>query len=256
MRAIWTGAINFGLVSIPVSLFSGSEHHQGLDLDMLHKKDHAPIRYARVCREDGKEIPFDEIIKGYEYQKGDYVVLEPGDFKKADAHKSESIDIVQFVNEDEIDSRYYEKPYYLEPGKGAAKSYALLREALESSNKIAVAKFVLRARENLAAVKPVGKALVLNQMRYPTDIKPATGLKFPDKKEVTPQEMKMAVTLINQMSKPFVPEDFHDTYTEELEEMIEKKAKGMKTTSRAKAPQPTKVKDLMSSLKASLDKSK
>jgi DNA end-binding protein Ku len=256
MRAIWSGSISFGLVNIPVKLYSGSESHEGLDLDMLHKKDHSPIRYARVCRADGKEIPYDEIVKGYEYRDGDYVILTQEDFKKADARKTKTIDIKQFADESEIDSRYYDKPYYLEPTKGAEKAYALLHEALEKSGKVALAKYAMRARDNMAAIKPVGRALVLNQMRFPADVRDPGDLKFPAKDLADGSEVKMALALIDQLTKPFIPEDWHDTYTEELEEIIEEKAKGKKPKTHGKAPQDTKVKDLMATLKASLEATK
>lgn len=255
MRAIWTGSISFGLVNIPVKMYSGSRAHEGLDLDMLHKKDHSPIRYARVCRKDGQEIPYDDIVKGYEYQDGDYIELTDQDFKKADAHRAESIEIKQFVGEDEIDSRYYDKPYYLEPGKGAARAYAVLREALEETGKVAVAKYALRARDNLAVLKPYGNAIILNQLRFPADLREAGDLKFPEKDTATKEEIKMARQLINQLSGHFIPEDWHDTYTEELEEIIKEKAKGHKPKKRSEEPAPTQVADLMSTLKASLDKS-
>jgi DNA end-binding protein Ku len=252
MRSIWSGSISFGLVNIPVRLYSGSLSHEGLDLDMLHKEDQSPIRYARVCRQDGKEIPYDHIVKGYEYQEGDYIVLTKEDFKKADVRKTKTIDIKQFVDEHEIDTRYFEKPYYLEPVKGAGKAYALLREALERSNKVALAKYVLRSRDNMAALKPVGKVLVLNQLRFPADVREPVNLNLPSKKEASEDEVKMALALISQLTKHFVPEDWHDTYTEELEEIIEQKAKGKKPKARGKAPNDTKVKDLMATLKASL----
>lgn len=253
MRAIWSGAISFGLVNIPVKMFSGSRAHEGIDLDMLHKKDHARIRYARICRQDGKEIPYDEIEKGYEYKEGDYIILNNDDFKKADARKTESIEIKQFVDEEEIDSRYYDKPYYLEPGKGAERAYALLREALEDSGKVALAKYALRARDNMAAIKPLGNALVLNQMRFPADLREPAKLKFPKKNIDQKDEIKMALALIKQQTKPFIPEDWHDTYTEELEEIITEKAKGHKPAKRGKEPTTTKVSDLISTLKASLN---
>lgn len=256
MRSIWTGSISFGLVNIPIKMYSGSESRQGLDLDMLHKEDHSPIRYARICRQDGEEIPYDEIVKGYEYREGDYVVLTKEDFKKADARKTQTIEIKQFVEEEEIDSRYYDKPYFLEPGKGADRAYALLRDALEKSGKIALAKYAMRARDNMAAIKPLGNALILNQMRFPSDLRNPKGLNFPDKKAADEDEIKMAIALIDQQTKPFIAEDWHDTYTEELEEIIEEKAKGKKPKARGKQPTDTKVKDLMSTLKASLEKEK
>jgi len=256
MRAIWNGSIAFGLVNIPVKLFSGSESHHGLDLDMLHKKDHSPIRYARVCRKDGKEIPYDQIVKGYEWQEGDYVEITPEDFKKADARKSKSIDIKQFVDEKEIDSRYFEKPYWLEPGKGADRAYAVLRDALEKSGKIALSKFAMRSRENMAAIKPLGNAIILNQMRFPADLRSPTDLKFPDKDAASKEEIEMAFGLLKQLEKPFIAEDWHDTYTEELEELIEAKAKGKRPKQKGKEPEATKVKDLMATLRESLDKQK
>lgn len=255
MRSIWSGSIGFGLVNIPVKLYSASQSHEGLDLDMLHKEDHSPIRYARICREDGEEIPYDDIVKGYEYKKGDYVVLTQEDLKKADAKKTKTIEIKQFADEDEIDSRYYEKPYYLEPDKGAERAYALLRDALARSNKVALAKYAMRARDNMAAIKPIGNALVLVQMRFPADLRDAADLKFPTEK-AKKEELEMALALIKQLDKPFIPEDWHDTYTEELEEIIKDKAKGHTPKKQGKEPQETKVKDLMDTLRASLESSK
>lgn len=253
MRPIWTGSISFGLVNIPVKLFSGVHHREGLDLDMLHKEDHAPIRYARICRKDGEEVPWDHIVKGFEYRDGDYVVLTEADFDKANPKKTQTIDIQQFVKEGDIDIRYFERPYYLEPVKGGQKAYALLHAALEKSDKLALAKFVMHEREHLAVLKPVGKALVLNQMRFPRDIREAGDLSFPSSNEVTKKEVDVALKLIEQETKPFIPEDFHDTYTEELEDIITAKAKGKKPTVKtAKKPKDTSAGDLMDALKASL----
>jgi DNA end-binding protein Ku len=255
MRAIWTGSLSFGLVNIPVKLYSGAESGPGIDLTMLHSKDLSPIRYAKICRQDGKEVPYEDIVKGYEYQKGDFVVLTDEDFEKANAKKTKTIDIVEFTDQDEIDIRYFEKPYYLEPTKGAEKPYALLREALAKSKKVAIAKFVLRNREHIASLKPVGKALVLDQMRFPAEIREPSGLKLPEEVDIQGQEIKMALALIEQLTKHFIPEDFHDTYTEELERVIEAKAKGKQpAASKAEAPTNTEVKDLMAMLKASLEK--
>lgn len=253
MRAIWTGSLSFGLVNIPVRLYSGAESGSGLDLNMLHKKDLSPIRYVKVCRADGKEVAYEDIVKGYEYQKGDYVVLTDEDFKRANAKKTKTIEITEFTAEDEIDIRYFEKPYYLEPEKGADKPYALLREALGRSNKIAIAKFVLRNREHVAAIKPVGQALVLNQMRFTSEIREPAGLKLPGQ-AAEGKEIDMALKLIDQLTEPFVPEDFNDEYTEELEKLIEAKAKGKRPAKKGKEPAHTQVKDLMATLKASLEK--
>lgn len=253
MRPIWTGTISFGLVSIPVRLYSGANTREGIDLDMLHKTDHAPIRYARICRKDGEEIPWNDIVKGYEYQDGDYIVLSQKELNELDAKKTQTIDILQFVDEPDIDIRYFEKPYYLEVGDGGEKAYALLRAALQKSNKLALAKFVMHEHEHVAVIKPVGRALVLNQMRYPTDVREPGELHFPTDKNLTNKEVDMALKLVRQETKPFIPEDLHDTYTEELEELIKEKAKGKKPR---KSPDPKEhapaTKDLMEALKASL----
>lgn len=222
---------------------------------MLHKDDGAPIRYARICRKDGEEIPWDDIVKGYEYRDGDYVVLSKKELDAMDARKTQTIDIQQFVNETDIDIRYFEKPYYLEVVKGGEKAYALLRAALEKSGKLALTKFVLHEREHIGVIKPVGRALVLNQMRYPSDVREPGELHFPTDKDLSAKEVEMALKLVKQETKPFIAEDLHDTYTEELEEMIKDKTKGKKPKAapKAKAEQKeTSAKDLMSALKASL----
>lgn len=253
MRPIWNGSVSFGLVSIPVRMYSGANHRQGIDLDMLHKDDHAPIRYARVCRKDGEEIPWNDIVKGYEYQDGDYVVLTKKELEQIDAEKTQTIDILQFVNEPDIDIRYFEKPYYLEVVKGGEKAYALLRTALAKSNKIALAKFVMHEHEHIAVIKPVGRALVLNQMRYPSDLREPGELHLPTDKDLTGKEIDMALKLIKQETRPFVPEDLHDTYTDELEELIKDKIKGKKPRKiKQHEPREASTKDLMNALKASL----
>jgi DNA end-binding protein Ku len=252
MRALWSGSVSFGLVNIPVRLYSGVNPHEGIDLDMLHKDDHSPIRYARICREDGEEVPWKDIVKGYEYRDGDYVVLTKKDLDKLDTEKTETIDIQHFVDENEIDIRYFEHPYYLEPVKGGEKAYALLRGALEQSGKLALAKFVIRQREHLGVIKTVGKALVLNQMRFPTDLREATDLKFPPESKVTSDEVKVALKFVSQETKHFIPEDYHDSYTDELEDLIEAKTKGKKPKPHAKKAADTSSGDLMATLKASL----
>jgi DNA end-binding protein Ku len=197
-------------------------------------------------------VPWDDIVKGYEYRDGDYVVLTQKDLDKLDTEKTETIDIQHFVTEDEIDVRYFEHPYYLEPVKGGDKAYALLHAALEESGKLALVRFVLRQREHLGVIKPVGKALVLNQMRFPTDLREATDLTFPKSDIINKDEIKVALKLISQETSHFIPEDYHDTYTDELENMIEAKAKGKKTRKVSKKITDTSSKDLMAALKASL----
>lgn len=250
---MWNGSISFGLVNIPVRMYSGSNPREGIDLSMLHKDDHSPIRFARICRKDGQEIAWNDIVKGYEYREGDYVVLTKKDMEELDVKKTKTIDILQFVDEPDIDIRYFEKPYYLEVVKGGEKAYALLRTALQKSGKLALVTFVLHEREHVAVIKPVGRALVLNQMRYPTDLREPGELNLPTDKEVSQKELEMALKLVKQETKSFIPEDLHDTYTEELEEMIKSKSKGKKVApKKTAAPKETSAKDLMSVLKASL----
>lgn len=255
MHSIWSGSLSFGLVNIPVKLYSATAGTD-LDLDLLHKKDLSPIRYARVCRSDGKEIPYDEIVKGYEYQKGDYVILTEEDFKNADLTKTESLDVFAFVDGAEIDPIYSEKPYYLEPVKGATKAYAVLVQALKKSGKVGLCRFVLRDREHLGAIKPLDNMLVLDQLRYQEEIAPAKGLSLPSKEEVRAKEVDMALELIRKLEEHFTPEKYHDTYRESLDEMIKDKVEGKAPKQKGEAPKPTKVHDLMATLKASLEQTK
>lgn len=253
MRAIWKGSISFGLVNVPVKLYSGADTAD-LNLTMLHQEDLSPIRYAKICRAEGEEIPYDQIVKGYEYQDGDYIVLSDEDFERAAPERSKTVEISQFVDERDIDIRFFEKPYYLEPDRGADKQYALLREALAKSGKVALAKYVLRGREHLAVIKPVGRILVMDQMRFPAEVREPSGLNLPDQKQAGKKEVELALALIDQLSSGFAPEDYHDTYRERLEEVIEQKAKGKRPkAARAKEPSPTKVNDLVAALRASLE---
>lgn len=252
MHTLWNGSISFGLVNIPVRMFSATETREGIELNLLHKTDHAPIRYARICRKDGREVAWDDIVKGYEFREGEYLVLTEKELEEINIKKTQTIDIKQFVEEDDIDVRYFEKPYYLEPVKGGEKAYALLRESLHKSKKVALASFVMHERQHIAIIKPVGRALILNQMRYPTDLREPVDLKFPTDEDLTNKELEVALKLIKQETKPFIPEDLHDTYTEELEEIIKDKAKGKKPRKAAARVEPTSTQDLMSALKASL----
>ncbi|MEX0618661.1 MAG: Ku protein [Pseudohongiellaceae bacterium] len=252
MRTLWTGAVNFGLVNIAVKLYSGSQSHK-LDLDMLHSKDLSPIRYARVCRKDGEEVPWDEIVKGYEYHDGDYVVLTKEDFEKADRGRQDTIDIVSFADVKEVDPVYFEKPYYLEPDKGAGKVYNLLCEALKQSNKVAIAKYVIRNREHLGCIRPNGNMLVMIQMRFADEVRSSEELKIPEKKQISKDELKLANQLIDQLTRSFDPEEYHDSYHDELERIIEEKASGL-TPKAAAAPRKAEVKDLMAALKQSLER--
>ncbi|HZZ99659.1 MAG TPA: Ku protein [Candidatus Paceibacterota bacterium] len=251
MRSIWSGALTFGLINIPVKLYSATRE-KGLSFHMLHKTDLSPIRYARICRSDGREVPFEDIVKGYEYQKGDFIVLTEADFKKADVKKTKSIEITDFSESKEIDPSFYDKPYYLEPEQGAEKAYALLREALKRSGRVGIARFVLRAREHIAAVRPEGKLLILNQLRYNYEIKPANELNIPAGKNLQPKEISMALRLIDELTEPFNPKKYKDTYEAELAKVIESRLKGKKTKTKGRAPKPTKSPDLMAVLRQSL----
>ncbi|MCL5292470.1 MAG: Ku protein [Actinobacteria bacterium] len=253
MRAIWSGAISFGLVNIPVQLYTATGRMR-LDFNYLHREDLSPIRYARVCRAEGLEIPFEDIVRGYEYQKGEYVVLDDEDFRRADVAKTFTIDIVSFTDEDGIESIYFEKPYYLEPDRGAAKPYALLREALRRSKKVGVAKFVLRNREHIGIIKPDENVIVLNQLRFMDEIRAPADLALPAPEEAEKREVELALSLIDKLSEPFKPEAYKDTYTEELMRVIEEKVQGKVPTLKGKEPEPTEVKDLMARLKASLER--
>ncbi|MDB5179321.1 MAG: Ku protein [Patescibacteria group bacterium] len=255
MRPIWNGSISFGLVNIPVRMFSAVETREGIEFHMLHKDDHSPIRYAHICRDEGKEVDWDDIVKGYEYEDDKYVVFTPEQLDELAAEKSSTVDIQQFVKEGDIDIRYFDKPYYLEPVKGGEKAYALLREALKKSAMLALAKYVMHEREHLAVIKPVGRLLVLEQMRYPSDLRSGSDLGVPTDKQVTDRELEVALKLIKQETKPFMPEDFADVYAQELEERIKAKIKGEKPVAKKHKHEPqATADDLMSALKASLAK--
>ena len=252
MRAIWSGAISFGLVNIPVKLYSGTSAGHALDLDMLSKKDLAPIRYARISTATNKEVEWKDIVKGYEVEKGKYVVINDEDFKKASPEKTNTIEIVQFVDEKEIDSIYYEKPYYLVPDKGAAKPYTLLMKALEKAKRVAVATCVIRNREHIFSLKPMaGEVLMLEQLRYADQINAIPEIKNGNAK-VTQQEINLALKLIDQLTEKFKPESFKDTYTDTMKKLIEAKAKGKKISAPTVEKKTAAVKDLMSVLKESL----
>ncbi|MGD0230151.1 MAG: Ku protein, partial [Syntrophorhabdales bacterium] len=197
MRSLWSGAISFGLIHIPVKLYTAVEEGN-LDLDMLRRQDLCPIRYARVCRDTGEEVPYQDIVKGYEYRKGDYVVLEDEDFRAANVRKTQTVDIVEFVEAHEIDPKLLEKPYYLEPTRQARKAYALLREALKKTAKVGVGTFVLRNREHLVAIRPEGDLIVLEQMRFADEIRKPAGLDLPGKEEASDRELEIAIKLIDQ----------------------------------------------------------
>lgn len=258
MRSIWSGAISFGLIYIPVQLYNASKSDE-LDFDMLRRGDLCPIRYARVCRETGEEVPYEDIVKGYEYEKGKYVVLEPEDFRRANVKKTETIDIFAFIDEAEIDDKYLEKPYYLEPDKkkgGAGRVYALLREALRKSKKVGVARFVLRTREHLAVLRPEGDVLLLNQMRFAGEILAPDGLELPERAKPNTRELNMAVKLIEELTEPWEPDKYHDTYIEDLKNLIHEKVEGREPQPAEEEEIPEEVTDLFARLNASLEQAR
>jgi len=253
MRAIWSGAISFGLVNIPIKLNSAVESSEGLDFDMLSKKDMGKIKYARIDSKTGKEVPWKDIVKGYQYAKGKYVIVEDEDFKKASPEKSRSIDIIQFVKEAEIDPIYYEKPYYVTPDKGAHKSYTLLIKALEETETVGLAEFMLRNRMHICALKAYNGILLLNQMRYQEEIREVPEVEAPKSERIAPKELQLATKLIEQLTEAFKPEAFKDTYVAELKKVIKAKAAGKDIHIAEPKKASATVKDLMEVLKQSLD---
>src|SRR6266581_1691168 len=211
MRSIWKGNISFALVSIPISLFSATRRNE-LSFHNLHKKDMSSVSYKRFCDTEDVEVPWEEITRGYEYEKGQYVEITDEDLEKADTELSKTIQIMEFVNEEEIDPLYFDKPYYLEPQKGGEHAYALMRDALAQSKRVGIAKVVLKTREHLAAVKPVGDMITLDTMRFAHEIVDPKGLTLPGKIEISDKEMKLADMLIDSMSDKFEAERYKDEY--------------------------------------------
>ena len=253
MRAIWSGAIGFGLVNIPVKLFSAVQGSE-LDLDMLDKKDNANIKFQRVNANTGKEVEWDNIVRGYKIEDR-YVVLDEGDFEKASPEKTKLIEIAEFIDEKEIDSIYYETPYYLQPDKSGAKPYALLRDALKKTGKAGLGTYVLRNRESLVLIKPQDDLLILNKIRFQEEIRDTDELNIPAVK-IKPAEMNMAIQLIESLTTEFDISRYKDTYNEKLLKLIMAKAKGKKVTSPKMEIVHSRSKDLMAQLKESLNSSK
>ncbi|HEY5367894.1 MAG TPA: Ku protein [Hanamia sp.] len=251
MRPIWTGAIGFGLVNIPVKMYSATET-SNLDLDMLDKKDHAHIKYMRVNENTGKEVDWENIVKGYKYND-DYVVLDDKDFEVASAKKTKTIEISDFVKEEEISSLYYETPYYLEPDKSGTRPYKLLLDALKKTKKVGVSTFVMRNKEALAILRPDKNVIVLNKIKFEQEIRNPEELALPKNTEVKPAELKMAITLIDQLTGKFDISKYKDTYNGELLKLIKAKASGKKIKTSQLKVFHNKTKDLMEQLKASLD---
>ena len=254
MRSIWTGSISFGLINIPVKLFSAVKE-SSLDMDMLDKSDHAHIKFKRVNENTDKEVTFGNIVKGYKVD-GSYVILEDADFDAADAEKTKTIDILNFTEEREIDSIYYEQPYYLEPDKSGVTAYALLRDALQTSKKVAVTSFVLRTKQSLAILKPYKNVIVLNRIRWQQEIRDASKLKLPPLSKTKPKEVEMAKKLVDQLTEKFDISSYKDEYTAKLLKIIQNKAKGNKQVAPKLKVVHKQNDDLMDMLKASLETKK
>jgi DNA end-binding protein Ku len=222
MRAIWKGSISFSLVNIPISVYPATRREE-LKFRMLRKTDLSPINYKRVAEADGKEVPWEDIVKGYEYEKGQFVILKDEDFRRADIEATQSVEIIEFVNLEEIDPMYFDKPYYLEPQKKGEKAYALLREALRKSGKVGIAKVVIKTRQHLAAVKPEDKALILEIMHFSEELIEPTGLNIPQTANIGAKELDMASELVNKMTGNWDPSKYTDDYRHAIMEMIHKK---------------------------------
>lgn len=254
MRAIWKGAISFGLVNIPIALYPATRTEE-LKFRLLRSTDQSPVNYKRVAEADGKEVPWEQIVKGYEYEKGKFVILKEDDFQRVDVEATQTVDIASFVKLEEVNPIFFHKPYYMEPQKGGDKAYVLLREALRASKKIAIAKVVIKTREHLAAVKPQEKGLMLELMHFATELRDVDEFKLPATKEIGKKELQMAQALIDSMSAEWKPDEYVDEYRQALEKVIEEKIeKGDKAAPKAvKRSKPTNVIDLVSVLQQSLD---
>jgi len=254
-RGLWKGAISFGLVNVPVELHSAQKRSAELDLTMLDKRSLAPVGYKRVNKESGKEVPWKEVVKGYEYKEGEYVVLSAEDFRRANPEASRTVDIHAFVDLADIAPQYFDTPYYLVPGKRGEKAYALLRETLEKAGKAGIATVVIRTRQYLAALVAQDELLVLNTLRYADELKKPSELDIP-KAKVTARELDMALRLVKDMEDEWRPDRFHDTYRQDILKRVKEKVKAGETE---EITEPEKEKregaeviDLMAALKKSI----
>lgn len=262
-RSLWKGAISFGLVHIPVEMYPAVREH-GLDLTMLDRRDFSPVGFKRYNKNNNKEVTWDDIVKGYEYTDGEYVVLSDEDLRQANPEATGTIDILAFVDAADVPLLYYEQPYYLAPGKGGDKVYALLRETLRSTGKIGIATVVIRVKQHLAALVCVGDTIVLNTLRFADEIRETDELKIPtaDSKTaaLSDKELKMAMALVEGMSEEWKPEQYHDTYREDVLALVEKKVEAKETKTitmpgkEAARPASSNVVDLVALLQQSIGK--
>ena len=251
-RSLWSGAISFGLVNVPVKMMTAVSP-KDVRFNQLHGKDHSRIQQKRFCAEEGVEVPFDELVKGYEVRPGAYVVIEPEELDGLDPVATHTIDILEFVDLEQIDPVYFDKPYYLVPDNRAEKPYALLAQALERSGKVAIAKFVMRTKEYLAAIRSTKGALVISTLLYGDEVVPIETLNTPGlETELTERELKMAEALIESLTEKFDPEKHEDTYREKVMELIRQKDEGEEIVIQAEGEEPKRVEDLMAALEASV----
>src|SRR5438045_3170018 len=256
MRAIWKGSISFGLVNIPIALYPATRREE-FTFRLLRKGDVSPVNYKRVAEKDGKEVPWDQIVKGYEYEKGKYVVLKDEDFQRVDLEATQTVDIQDFVKQEEIDPVFFYKPYYLEPQKGGEKDYVFLRETLQKTGKVGIAKVIIKTRQYLAGVKAENDVLVLELMHFAEELADPGKLHVPKKIEPGKRELDMATALVNGMSSKWDPKKYRDDYRDALMEVIEEKVeaggKELEEKPKKKAPPSTKVIDLVAVLQESLN---
>ncbi len=254
MRAIWKGSISFSLINIPIELYPATRREE-LRFHLLRASDLSPVNYKRVAEADGKEVPWDQIVKGYEYEKGRFVVLKDDDFRRVDVEATQTVDIIDFVRLDEIDPMFFDKPYYLVPQKSGAKAYALLRETLEKTGRVGIAKVVIKTRQHLASIKPLKNALVLELMHFADELVDTSTLSIPNRVEVSPKELDLAMDLTERMTDRWNPEKYVDDYRSALLHLIEEKVKHGGEAPPQEGPRkkkPTNVVDLASILKESL----
>ncbi len=254
MRAIWKGAISFGLVNIPIALYPATRREE-LSFHLLRGSDLSPINNKRVATADGKEVPWDQIVKGYEYEKGKFIVLKEEDFARVDIEATQTVDITDFVKIEEVSPIFFYKPYFMEPQKGGEKAYALLRTALKKSDKIGIAKVVIRTRQHLAAVKPQGEGLMLELMHFEGELVDVKSFKVPPESAVAEKELKMAQSLIDTLTSKWDPAKYRDDYRQALETVIDEKLKHPDEPLPAGPPKPktTSSADLLAVLQRSLD---
>ena len=255
-RAIWKGAISFGLVNIPIELHNAVRDTRP-HFRMLHAKDKSPVRFERVCIRDGHPVAWEDLVKGYEYTRGHFVVLSREDFRAAAVEKTRTIDIIDFVRSEEIDDRFFETPYYVTPGTGGDRAYALLREAIRESGRVGIAKFILRDTQHLAAVEVIEDAIVLSVMRFADELVDESQLSFPPAKDIRKAELDMAKALVNSLAAEWDASKYTDEYRANLMRIIEAKTRGKEVTLESpQEPRQAEVVDLMERLRQSLEQSK